>query len=220
MSGSTFGCAKSVLVFVVILFTLVAVQPAGAVAFPWDNPNGGNSDFSWANGGSEYGRFGSPHLDTGNTLIFSPISFEAVSLDGESVSVSDKLEFEASSGYGFQTILITESGDYEIEEAGTVSASGTLWVENLDTSVILSEPLSFTLLLTESTWQGSAQVSIAPTDWTYIKVTFENELSATAADGSVASIENTASDIKIQVPEPATIGLLTLGSLVFIGKKK
>jgi hypothetical protein len=228
MSGLTsFGYAKSVLVCVVILLALVAVQQCDAI--PW---SGSNSNFSWANGGSENGLFGNPLTGTGNTFTFRPLGLEAISLDGEDLSTfgCDTLNFDlhANSGYGFQTILIEESGDYEIDGIGTVAAEGNLSIVNLDTNATLPFQPSQLFLFTsdspaQSTWYGSAQVSI-PTSWTNIKVTFINALSATTTgDGSFASIANKDSAVTIsvvQIPEPATICILGVSALSLLRRKK
>ncbi|MFH0868911.1 MAG: PEP-CTERM sorting domain-containing protein, partial [archaeon] len=215
--------AKSFLICAAVLFFLVAVQSADAGFIPWDNQTGGNSNFSWTSGGSELDLFDSPDLDSGNTLIFSPLSFEAVSFDGEVESedtVSDRLEFvlQDLSGYGFQTILITENGNYEIDGTGAVTVSGQLSVANLDSAEVLENSFSFTL--NSSTWQGSAQLSI-PAGWTNMKITFQNTISATTAGyGSFALIANTDTGINIQIPEPATVCILSLGVLSLIRRKK
>ena len=56
--------------------------------------------FEWANGGSDFGLFGSPDI-TGDTLGFTPSSFEAESLDGEPVDVCDTLVFDLIANEGY-----------------------------------------------------------------------------------------------------------------------
>lgn len=215
-------------------FALIPSRNAQAFV-AWSNSSGSATNFDWANGGSTYGLFGDPCLVGGDTLVFSPSGFKAESIYGESNydSVSDCLEFEliAHSGLSFQGISITEYCDYEILGSGQVNISGSLSVENLDSTDILSDPLvsnpGMPVIGSDYTADSSittAQVNIYQPDWTYIKVTLQNGLLAiTYDDGSIAWIQKKVlgTSIAIQIiPEPATICLLAIGSLVFIKRKK
>jgi hypothetical protein len=219
----------------VILFILISGQNAQALTY-WTNSSGSATNFDWANGGSNNGLFGDPN-PVGDTLAFSPSNFSAQSSDGLTDFVSDTLEFEltAHPGLSFKSITITEECDYVIsvldEEngQGSVQATATLSINNLDTSDVLGNLIIDSTPIGSSSylfgiWEPEAELNINQQDWTHIKITLTNDLKAdTTGLGSNALIEKKefGTTISIQmVPEPATIGLLALGSLVLLGKKK
>ncbi|MFA5291556.1 MAG: hypothetical protein WC496_00825 [Phycisphaerae bacterium] len=218
---------------VIFIQNPICINNADGFVF-WTDPNGSADNFYWANGGSDFGLFGDPTLVGGDTLLFSPSGFIAKSLDGESNFITDKLVFEliAYSGFRFQSISITEYGDYQISGNGSVNVSGNLSVENLDAAgslnndlvAVPSMPVTGDNYDVYGLWSASAQVDINQPDWTYIKITLQNDLLAiTTENGSIAWIEKktlgTAIAIRI-IPEPATIAILLIGSLAFIPKKK
>ncbi len=218
----------------ILLLTLTFSRNAQAFV-PWSNPNGSATDFNWANGGSDANLFGSPTLVGGDIFTFSPSDFMAASIyeEGPYVSISDTLEFEliAHSGLSFQSISIAEYCDYEILGNGSVGMSGSLLIQNMDTSETLYSLLSTNPAMpiigsyyVKGICDANAEIIIVPTDWTHIKVTLFNYLwAATETEGSVAWIQKKelGTTIAIQmIPEPATICLLALGSLVFNRKEK
>jgi hypothetical protein len=212
----------------VILFILISGQNVQAAAF-----SGSAANFSWANGFSTNGLFGAPTLSGDQTsLIFTPSNFRADSVDGEFSSVDDTLVFEltAQNGFSFNALLIEEHGDYAFQSgSGTVDVDGLLTIENMDETGSYNANLITTPDMPQSgsnsdalPWSAEAQINL--NSLTHIKITLLNELTAQSnADGDYTFIEKKGlgDTISIQIiPEPATIGLLILGSLVFLGKKK
>lgn len=215
--------------FIVAVIVLFVFSAAQAAVF-WSEPNGSTDYFDWQNGQSLYGLFGDPILVGGNTLAFSPSIFRAESLDRETNSVSDRLEFEliAHSGFSFQNISITEYGSYGISGSGLVQVSGALSVENLDTTDTLNSSLITDLperppADPNGQWQAWTQLDIVPAGWTHIKITLENNLFAISGSGSSAWIEKNVlgNAIAVQlIPEPATVAMLSIGVMFTLYKSR
>ncbi|MCX5633775.1 MAG: PEP-CTERM sorting domain-containing protein [Phycisphaerae bacterium] len=213
------------IVAAIVLFVFSAAQ-----AVVWSNPTGNADFFDWQNGQSLYGLFGDPILVGGNNLVFFPSMFRAESLDRETNSVSDSLEFEltAHSGFSFQNISITEYGNYGISGSGLVQVSGALSVENLDTADTLSSSLITDLperppADPNGQWQAWTYLDIVPAGWTHIKITLENNLFAISGSGSSAWIEKNvlSNAIAVQlIPEPATVAMLSIGVMFTLYKSR
>jgi hypothetical protein len=214
------------LVAAIVLFVFSAAQAA-----VWSNPTGNADFFDWQNGQSLYGLFGDPILVGGNTLVFFPSMFRAESLDRETNSVSDRLEFEliAHSGFSFQNISITEYGSYGISGTGLVQVSGALSVENLDKADTFLNSSLITDLPERppadpnGQWQAWTHLDIVPADWTHIKITLENNLFAISGSGSSAWIEKNVlgNAIAVQlIPEPATVAMLSIGAMLTLYKSR
>ncbi|PKL47629.1 MAG: hypothetical protein CVV39_05525 [Planctomycetes bacterium HGW-Planctomycetes-1] len=194
----------------------------------WSNSSGTADEFSWTNGGSDKGLFGDPTLVGGNTLVFAPTNFRAESVDGKSAITSDRLQFDliADPGKEIKSIKITESGDYGILYEGKVSAGGAIFITNLEQYEVRKELFEMdpAMPITPPPYEGfwGGQVEVAELGWSHIRVVLNNNLIAISMPGSIAWIEKKdfGVNIEIIIPEPATIGLLALGSLVFLGKKK
>jgi uncharacterized protein (TIGR03382 family) len=209
---------------VVAAFAGLAVASQAMAFIPWVNANGSASYFSWQNGGSDTGLFGSPTLVGGDTFVFFPSNFRAESINGVAGSAYDRLEFEviAHAGFSFTDIRVTEFGDYGIVGTGSVTAAGTLFVTNLDTAQIEMNDLVTTpaspITSGFGNWQGNALVDVASQNATRLRIVLNNNLVAiTAADGSVAFIEKKVfgSAVGIQIiPSPGSLGLMGLGLMV------
>lgn len=211
------------------LATASVLATGQALAFvPWINPNGTAATFSWANGGSRDGLFGSPTLVGGDTFVFFPSGFRAQSTNGGSVIVGDRLEFDLFAAPGFQVsgIRINEYGDYGVVGAGSsVSAAGSLIATNLDTGATL-----FNALVTNpaspitsgfGNWSGTESLDFV--GWTRLHVIIDNDLIAISGANGAAYIEKKvfASGFSITlVPTPGTAALLGLGSLAAIRRRR
>lgn len=189
----------------------------------WSNSSGSAADFDWQNGGSDKGLFGDPCLVGGDTFQFSPTNFRAESVDGKSAIVSDRLQFDitAHPGKTIKGIRITEEGDYGILFEGKVSASGAMFVTNLSqfevlkASFLMDPPMPISTPTPDGLDFWSGEVAVEGFEWTRLRVVMNNNLIAISIPGSVTWIEKKSVGINIEiiVPEPATIAVLTLGSL-------
>jgi len=205
---------KAVVSLIAIGICLVFTSDAGAVGW-----SGSTDYFSWENGQSEFGLFGVPRIDNFSTFIFSPSKFDAVSIGMGSVDVYDVLEFDliAETGYTITDISIIAIGDLFSIAFSSVDVIGTLTVTDLDNSSnIFDEDLD--TAQTNPVWNGS--LSISSLNCNAIHIEMFSKLTAYAENFTIASVSQTAFQISVGVvPEPATVALLALGSIVFIGKK-
>lgn len=199
----------------------IAAASSSALAFvPWNNPAGNGSFFSWANGGSTNGLFGSPILIGGDSFTFFPQAFRAQSVNGAAVTVNDRLSFDilVQPGYQVTGVRIAEQGDYGVFFTGSVSVVGVLGMENLDTAQSVSDNLVVSPNLPITTgsgrWDGVAQASApAGQPWTRVRITLDNTLFASSAPGSAAFIEKkvVGSGVRVQiVPAPGALAALGL----------
>jgi hypothetical protein len=210
---------------------LVGVATLGAftasAAVVWSTPSGSTPYFDYANGQSDNGLFGSPNI-AGNTFAFFPSSFVAQSSNGSSANVSDRLSFTlyAKPGQTISGIKITEAGDYSILGTGTVNAQGALFVTNLNQFAFQSDTLHTTPTFplgtnsfTSGLWGGYSQVTL-PNGWTKVQVVMNNILQTQAGANSSAEIDKKVVGaevlVSVIVPEPGTIGLLTIGGAMFL----
>lgn len=216
------------------LAAAVVYAAGSAFAFvPWSNPNGSATYFDWANGGSRNGLFGSPTLVGGDTFVFFPSNYRAQAVNGATVEVEDRLEFDlfVHTGYKLTGIQIAEYGDYGVLGEGSyASDSGSLFLTNLDNGAtrvgdITTNPGSPITTQGFGNWAGAASVSVSQenTDWTRVHFVLDNNLVAHAADGGLAYIEKKVFGSGIQitlVPAPGSIALAGMGGLLAFRRRR
>lgn len=206
--------------------------PRPASAFiPWSNTNGDATTFTWSGGGSDNGLYGDPLLVGGDSLVFTPGGYRAESLNGVADAKADRLQVDlhAKPGFAFLGIELFEGGDYGILGQGSVSASGTLFVNDLDLprnlhDDIITSPLS-PILSGSGAWTGSANVPIpsVPGDlWTNVRIVLDNNLLAISTPGGVSFIEKKFAGLSVRVliPEPSSVALLSLGGLALLRRRR
>ena len=217
--------------FTICIFCVqfAAVLPQAEATIMWGNQSGSADYFDWINGQSIHGLFGDPQLVGGNTFLFFPSNFRAESSNGVPDTVSDRLEFElvAHSGYNFSGINITEYGDYGVFGTGYVQAHGNLSVENMITSealsdILVSNPVS-PIISGQGDFSAEASIAINSPSWTHLRVILENNMIAISSPGSTSFIEKkilgNAIALEI-VPEPASIAILSMGTLLLFRFRK
>lgn len=224
-----------ILAFLLLFLSLNSVQ---AVTI-WSPTSSGTGDgLIWMNGqGSDKNLFGSPTITptptTSNTFSFSPSSsFVANSSGGKTTSVSDSLQFEIEAESEIQSIHFAESGNYGISGTGSVEAICTITIQNLDVYQTTPLIVKFDVFKTNvaaasSGWSGDFGVDYV--GWSHIRITMNNRLTARTGSGSnsswinknIVGVNNNIG-ISIMIPEPATVGILAMGSLTIsiFGRKK
>lgn len=211
---------------------------ANASPIPWSNPSGTVPGvFSWSNGQSDNGLFGSP-IVAGNSFTFFPNNFKATGTNGSAQTTGDRLSFTLEIAPGnllFEGIEVNEFGDYSITNGGSVSADAFLFVTNLNSPVNppnnpLTGSASFDRNLLPSGSESdlwSLQVvralPPAPNGWTRIQVVLNNTLQAVGGANGTATIEKKVGGITVTVliPEPASAGILASGlGLLMVRRRK
>jgi len=116
---------------------------ASAAPVAWDDPSGSADGFTYTDGGSDEGLFGTPVV-SGNRFIFHPVAFKAHDkngTDGISDDASDRLfvTIEAPAGDMITGIGIQEWGDYHVVVGGEVNVFGTLFLTKLNGTFAVEE---------------------------------------------------------------------------------
>jgi hypothetical protein len=221
-----------------------------AAPIPWTNPNGSNSEISWANGESDSGLFGSPTI-VGTSFLFFPNNFEANASDGSSQTTSDRLSFTLTAAQGKQIEQITfkELGDWTILGIGAVKASGALFVTQLNSpgfattyvdtmdvvytdvanNTTINGPAAFPNSTGNGTWEGVYTINL-PDGVTSVQIVMNNIMQAvTTGQGSTANIEkkvigpgtqSPTFTLDVFVPEPASLGVLFMGAAALLRRSR
>jgi hypothetical protein len=213
------------LITVLALLSAVAAFPQLAAGFVlWGDSSGTADFFTWANGGSDTGLYGDPVLVGGNTFVFFPSYFKAVSTNGGTSTVADRLQVDlhAMTNQVFTGIQITELGDYGITGTGSANLTGDLCLTDLVGGLRLcSGSLStnpvFPQTFGNGDWDAHATVDLSAEypEWTDMTFELTNTLVAiSVGQGSSAYIQKNILGGAVAItflPEPATLALLGLG---------
>ncbi|MCA1925197.1 MAG: PEP-CTERM sorting domain-containing protein [Thiobacillus sp.] len=214
---------KRVKILAISLFVLGQTLSGGASAAPVTLA-GMNVDFSFDD--ALLGLFGTPGV-AGNTLFFTPTSFDALSAGGagsgfDLTKQTINVRVTARDGFNFDSVKLAERGDYLLLGTGaTVDVGGQLRVFDLampahdrTAAILPAAPLTMTGFPTQN-WSANAMVNVA--DWTGAKslnVTLENILVASSVPGSLGFVEKKFAGLDIAVtpvPEPEVTAMLLAG---------
>jgi hypothetical protein len=222
----------ALLLFFVPIWGSVFNLSSAQAAIAWTPSSGTGNGLVWSNGrGSDKNLFGNPTVtptSTSNTFSFAPDDFRADSVDGKSALTSDSLQFDIKADDEIEKIVFAEGGSYNITGTGSVKATCSITIVNLDVYQVINKTFEVTPSLAESTWSESFEVD--GIDWSHIRITMSNKLIARSSgvgssswiDKEVVGVNDGVGIEIIMVPEPATIGILTMGSLAVsaLGRKR
>lgn len=171
--------------------------------------------------------FGSP-IVTGDSLTFSTGPFAAAQAGVGSDITAGQLSFviQADPGLFIESISLDEIGDYlMLGNTAGVTAGGTLVATILDplTGGFVSEAIIFDPIVPltgtgSGIWSGEATVDLSQYNVTRVRIDLDNILIASSnAPADAAFIDKKAMTVNVdftEVPEPATLTLLGLGTLL------
>jgi hypothetical protein len=173
------------------------------------------------------GLYGQPFL-SGDSLVFTPSYFQALSTDGGFVQTSSTINVKvyANTNYTLSAFNLTELGDYSlIGSDAEVAVGGQIRLFDLaNISNQLTDPITATAPLTVTTtvgnyqttnWQANAAIAV-PTNWSNgVNLTIENILLASTTQvGSAAFIEKKFvgnSVVITPIPEAETYAMMLAG---------
>ena len=188
------------------------------------------------------GLYGTPIL-SGDSLVFTPTNFKAVSTDGGIVMTSSTINVQVytNANYNFSAFNLTELGDYSlIGSDAQVAVGGQIRMFDLTNppppaANQLTDPITVTSPLTVTTsianyqttnWQANAAIAV-PTNWgNGVNLTIENILLASTTQlGSAAFVEKKFvgnSVILTPVPEAETYAMMLagLGLVGFMARRR
>jgi len=216
--------------YVAVVLGAVAGSAAGDVF--WDEPDGSGNFFSWNDGRSINGLFGSPQLIGGNTFLFNPAQFRASATDGATDNVADTLIFDlhADAGFRITGLQIVQAGSYTLTGDSSAEISGNLLVDDIGGQNVRSEggpidyiPGSPFIGPDNGTFDGQVIADLSAGDpWMDIHIELSTDLIAisTAGTSSTISLDAIGSQIAINiVPAPASaLGLV--GLLAFARRRR
>ena len=199
----------------------------GAVAAPV-TLSGTTVDFTFDD--ALLGLFGMPVLSANNTLVFTPVGFDAQAFNGPKFDLTNQtmnIRVTAKQGFEIGHVGLLERGDYLLEgSASSVDVTGQLRMFDLNNqavsftdSIDASAPLTMVGLPTHN-WMATAGIAVntAMYDLTYANVAVENLLIARAFSvDSLAFIEKKEVFLNVNtmaitpVPEAETYAMMLAG---------
>lgn len=224
--------ATALTVLAALLALAGFADTASAATVAWADPNGSGDGFTFTDGGSDHGLFGTPVV-SGNRFFFHPVAFKAHDhdgTDGVSADASDRLfvTIEAAPGDMITGIGIEEWGDYHIVVGGEVNVFGTLFLTKIEgpadvkDSQLVPDPAVPITTVGNGTWTAETFIDLSggPGPWTKLILSLDNDLVANATGaGANAKIQKkviTSGVIITVIPEPATLAMLGLGALALL----
>lgn len=193
------------------------------------------------------GLYGAPDIN-GNLLDFDPVAFTAQSAGGAFDLTDGQLNFTvtAEPGTSINALIVSEGGDFSFSgltpDAGTflsVSVATTVNILEVD-GVTLGAPIQ--IFQTDSLVTDYLTIGNPPStglnQWsldytidilgaingqpvlgaTKIEVVIDNQLSTTTTAGNQAFVSK--KDFNVDVPEPTSLALLGLGSLLLARRRR
>ena len=209
------------------IFVLGQTLAGGAVAAPVIL-SGTTVDFSFDD--ALLGLFGMPVLSANDTLVFTPVGFDAQAFNGPKLDLTNQtmnIRVTAKQGFEIGHVGLLERGDYLLEgAASSVDVTGQLRMFDLNNqavsftdSIVAAAPLTIQGLPTHN-WTATAGIAVNPAmyDLTHANVAVENLLIARAFSvDSLAFIEKKELFLNVNtlavtpVPEAETYAMMLAG---------
>lgn len=212
------------------LTTVLFVSVAAQAAVPWSTPAGNLGSYTYDGGQSVNGKFGNATASTSG-FVLSPTQFVAsASGTNTPVTVTDTASVNVhGTNVGFVMVTMSFSGDYSILGTGSVDASGSLKITDLDTLASITTPLTMggvpvsTVSNAGGSFTGSATQLIPPIPslGQNLKLEFTGTLTATAGSNGISLIEIKDAEIGVfMLPEPASLAGLGGLATLLVGRSR
>lgn len=172
-------------------------------------------------------------LRVGNRLIFTPLSFASFAANGSADTTAGTLSMRirAEVGQFLKEIIIRETGDASLLGIGNAATAATInglmtltdinpGTHNTFTDQLESNPAAPYRLPNDSFVEFVAETVIDLTglNITEVILNFNNILQTTSQPGTTSFIQKKT--ITIIVPEPASLALLCMGSVVLLRRSR
>jgi hypothetical protein len=206
---------------------VLALSAAAQAAIAWSVPAGNVGSYTYDSGQTVNGKFGDGAASMSG-FVLSPNQFvAAASGTNTPVTTTDTASVNihaASPAVGFVMVTANFAGDFSILGEGSVDATGSLTVTDLDTLAMVTVPLAIGGVPVSTTsnaggsFNGTATAMIPPIPsmGTNLKLDFAATLTATAGGNGISLIEIKDADIGVfMVPEPASLAALSLAGVWF-----
>ncbi len=165
-----------------------------------------------------------------NFLVFEPnASFVAFAPNavGSGDTTDGRLQFllTAKPGNFLGLITVNEGGDFTISGSGTVNVGGSIRIKDPVTTLNIGSAVGFSKTgvpssgTSDGLWSATATIDLTNLNRTEVLVVIDNTLSASvnSTDGSAFIAKKDFSvAVTTFVPEPASLALLGIGSLVIL----
>jgi hypothetical protein len=212
---------------------VAALAGTASAVVPWAQPAGTVPGvFSWSNGQTENGLYGSP-IVAGNSFTFFPNNFRAVANGGGTQTTTDRISFtlDVAPGNFFESFRVVETGDYSITNGGTVDSRALLTVNNASgagqaVANAVGTP-TFPLAVVQpdnqsNFWNIATNLNVLPNGWTRVNVTLDGAVEAASPVSGTSQIEKKVGGVTITVniPEPATASILSLGAAALLRRRR
>ncbi|MEM9416391.1 MAG: PEP-CTERM sorting domain-containing protein [Planctomycetota bacterium] len=193
--------------------------------------------------------FGAPSI-AGDQLDFDPAGFSAASTDGVTDLTDGQLNFTlmATGGATLEVIEISESGDYTLFGSGTSATQvgygltlASVVVTEVDGVAITPVALSGASVSSSAnladngptigslwslglSYDVDAALAQAGVDFvngaTKLEIALDNTLIAVSEDGTAALVAKKDLSIDVEIPEPGSLALLSLGGLLLARRRR
>jgi hypothetical protein len=201
---------------------VLALSAAANAAVAWSTPAGNLGSYSYDSGQSVNGKFGDGAASTSG-FVLAPNQFVA-NANGTNTPVTTTdtasvVVHAGNSNVGFVMVTVSFAGDYTILGAGSVDATGSLKVTDLDTLATITTPLVVggvpvsTVTNAGGSFTGSATqlIPAIPSMGQNLKLEFTGTLTATAGSNGTSLIEIKDADIAVfMLPEPTSLAALSV----------
>ncbi|UOA09006.1 hypothetical protein [Methylobacter sp. S3L5C] len=213
-----------------IFFAFLFIAVSGTSNASIVTVNGDTVSFTYDN--VLNGLFGTPTV-SGNSLVFLPTNFKAVSLDGGSTALTSstfQVKIDRLDGHHITNIALTEKGDYllnganaKVADLGELRASDVIFPFQDYVSKIESvNPFAQTGLASTTNWVTTANLAFAPNTISSLFVSIENILFAQSdMKHDIAFIEKKFVGLTVTaVPLPQALWLFCAGMMGLLSMSK